>query len=135
MNKLGKIKEIAKKIRKAFEEIEESETYNKGDLGGYCARASIQLYLACRREGIRISMVEGIGHMYNKYNGKIIDITATQFGERSKVLIREYKKEPPEYHKYLRKHPSVISIINLWWAPYYEQVLSDGKTVKKYLGD
>ena len=85
MTKLKKIKKIAGQVREAFEEIEKEEgncSWSKTDaLSGYCGRASTQLYLACRRAGIKIRMVEASGHMFNTYENHIVDVTATQFND------------------------------------------------------
>jgi hypothetical protein len=78
-----KIKEIAKQVRAAFEEIS-----NNDDLCGFCGRASIQIHLAALRQGLKgVTLCVGVGHMYCMANDTVIDVTATQFGVEDKVLI------------------------------------------------
>lgn len=139
-NEIEKIKDIAKKIRKAFEEIERKEDYSEAslwgfDLGGYCGRAAIQLYLACKKSGIKIKIIEGIGHAYNEYNGHIIDITATQFGKYPKVHIRKYKCKPhyiPEFYQKVRTHLSTKSLADAFWIPQH-LIDRDKEVVLKYI--
>lgn len=98
MKKLKTIRTIAKQVRKAFEKIEEDENGYGGNLGGYCFRASYQMYLLCKKEGINVDIIEGCGHYYNEFNGYIIDITATQFGKYPKIHIKRYKTNIPEFY-------------------------------------
>jgi hypothetical protein len=79
--------EIATQVRKAYEEISESE-YGPSNLCGYCCRAAAQLFLAAQRHGINgVQMVLGSGHVYNIYNGHIVDVTATQFGVGDPIYV------------------------------------------------
>lgn len=143
MTKLEKIKDIAIKVRKAFEEIEKkdygyrfldydgNDYYIKNNLGGYCGRAAIQLFLACRRKNIDIEIEEGVGHSYNKLGDYIIDITATQFGKYPKVHIRKYKSRKPEYYQKVRTHLSTNSLANEFWIPSHI-IVRDRTVVLKY---
>lgn len=135
MTKLKKVKKIAKKIRAAFEEIEKKEYGRPSDLGGYCGRASIQLYLACRREGIRIGLHEGCGHMFNTYDGRIIDVTATQFGINRKVYVKKIPKDEnglEDYHMTEATHRSAKSAEHVYGSP--KDTVNDKRVVLKHLG-
>ena len=133
MRDLNKIKNIAKKIRKAFEEIEKKENDGFGGygLGGYCVRAAAQLYLACKKAGIKVKIVEGVGHAFNEFDGYIIDITATQFGKYPKVHIRKYKNRPPEFYQKISSHLSTKSLIETFWIKQLE-IENDEEIVSKY---
>ena len=138
MTELQKVKHIARGVRKAFEEIEKGDRgpfrVRNEMLAGYCGRASTQLYLACRRAGIRVGLKEGRGHMFNTYKGRIIDVTATQFGERNKVVVRkipESKHNLPEYHRQIGSHRSAKSGVQVYGA--IEDIRKDGKIVRKHL--
>jgi hypothetical protein len=132
MTNLEKVKKIAKKVRAAFEEIEEKEYGSKyTDLGGYCGRASVQLYLACRRAGITIGLHEGYGHMFNTYNGRIIDITATQFGINKKVYVKKIDKSLEDYHTTEAIHKSAKPAECVYGCP--ADTIRDKRTVLKYL--
>ena len=77
--------QLALHIRTIFENIAFDFGY-MSDLCGLCKRASVQLFLEGRKRGYNIKLVACYGHVYNTYRNYIIDITATQFGKRSKVL-------------------------------------------------
>lgn len=140
---LKEVKAIAKEVRKVFERIEGDEggyygNPGPGSLGGYCGRASIQLYLACKRAGLNgIELWDGDGHTFNAYNGKIVDITATQFGQPRKVYTckfadREEKSLEYEYGKATRCYSASKN-----WASERggkREVDSDSRKVKKHLG-
>jgi len=130
---LRKITSIARRIRKAFEEIESKEgEYNDGDLGGYCGRASVQLYLACKRQGIKIQIAEGVGHIFNVYNGRIVDITATQFGYCEKVFIKDlYHRGLDDCHRPIRYHHSAKTAEKVYGST--RDTIRDKRTVLKYL--
>jgi len=137
MTNLKKVKRIAKDIRKAFEEIDKKYTgHTGGDLGGHCGRASVQLYLACRRVGIKIGINKGEGHMFNTYRDRIIDITATQFGVRRKVFVRKIPKKIgklPSYHRTCCTYDTAKSAIDV-----YDDRLDinrDKRVVLKYIGE
>ena len=95
---LAKAIKIARIVRKTFDAIasEESRTrkWHTGcpdTLEGYCGRASAQLYLALRREGLRSAEFwDGDCHSFVTYRGKIIDITATQFGSYPDVHVCDF---------------------------------------------
>ena len=135
MTKLEKVKSIARKVRRAFEEIEKEENYNEADdfgfdLGGYCGRAAIQLFIACKKEGIEINIEEGIGHAYNKFNNYIIDITATQFGKYPRVYIKKYKGRKPEHYQKVRMHTTKSLADEFWISPHI--ITKDKKVVNFY---
>jgi len=146
MMSLREVKSIARKIRKAFEEIEKKEgSYGDvpGDLGGYCGRASVQLYLACRRKGIKVVMAEGEGHMFNVYNGRIIDVTATQFGVPEKIFVRKLSygdklnrwggRLTPCYHTPYELHKTAKSAERVFSNG--TDTIRDKRVVKRYLKD
>jgi len=82
-----RVKRIASQVRKAFEEIAVVEKWSY-DLSGLCDRASVQLFLAAERHGIKgVSLVIGSGHVYNMYDSFVIDVTATQFGKKDSVYV------------------------------------------------
>lgn len=88
---ISEVKTIAMVVRKVFEKIEREEfpNYLFDDLAGYCGRASVQMFLACRRaeiEGVELWDVNDGYHTFNIYGDRIIDITATQF-DRSRTRV------------------------------------------------
>ena len=140
MTKLSIIKNIAKQVRKAFEEIAENEKeYSYGNwkefhnsLRGYCAAASVQLYYACKKKGIKLKLIEGIGHAYNEFDDYIIDITATQFGRYPKVHIRKKYKRPPCFYKKMNEYNSANAFMQYWFLDN-SKVKQYRKIVNKYL--
>jgi hypothetical protein len=87
-----RMKKVASRVRKAFEEIARKNN-RSSDLCGYCCRASVQLLLAAQRNGIQgVGLVAAAGHVYNVYKDHIVDITATQFGKGSPVYVVPFKE-------------------------------------------
>ena len=136
---LQQVKEIAKKVRKAFEEIEENEGGGPFGLIGYCGRASIQLYYACRRAGLNdIELWDGDGHTFNVYRDTIVDITATQFGHRSKVYTCKFNDREKRMREceYITdgKDEGRCFVPSKNWAYDHRVVRRDSSIVKKHLG-
>lgn len=136
---LPQVKAIAKEVRKSFEKIEKEERGLYGTepagLGGYCGRASIQLYLACKRAGLKdIELWDGEGHTFNVYRGKIVDITATQFGRRRKVYVCEFKdcEDKSLDYEYWSATRCPSACQN--WAYEDQHFYSDRRKVRKQLG-
>jgi hypothetical protein len=100
MDYWGKVRRITKASRNVMEHYAKANNFNK-DLGGLCFDASAYLAKRLRRNGIRSKVVASNYHCFLKLKGKIIDITASQFGgpailivdqdKADKVLTRSYK--------------------------------------------
>lgn len=86
-----KLRRIGKIARRKSEEIadELSWEYISKDLCGFCARGSAILFNELKKRNYEPKIIEGDGHFYIECNGYIIDITATQFGDFSKVVVRK----------------------------------------------
>lgn len=91
---------IAKAARKEMEHFAKykTEVSDSHRLMGLCAISSYFLKILSKKMGYDIALIEGaafdgwvsddgINHCWNLYDGKIIDITATQFGVHRKVHI------------------------------------------------
>lgn len=132
------IKNLAIKIRKAFEEIERKKYY-RPDLTGYCKRASIQFFLEARKQGFDVSIAASYVHVYNIYDRYIVDITASQFGVQDRVLITQISKR--SQNRYWKPRPggenikSLEELNNIGWIIYQSEIDEDYKFVKKYLGE
>lgn len=78
-------------IRLMLEYYAEDADFSK-DLSGLCAIASGELHARLKRNGISSTIVlyEGIGygHCFVEVENHVVDITATQFGEREKVCVK-----------------------------------------------
>ena len=133
---LRKVKTIARKVRKAFEEIARNEHYSS-DLAGLCGRASSQLFLACKRAGINnIELHSSNDHSYNIYNKHIVDVTATQFGHDSEVHVEKVKDVPPSryHHNSIMQHKSAIRCNHLSYVFKRNGLNKDRRVVQKFLG-
>jgi hypothetical protein len=133
---MTEVKELADKIRLAFEEIEIEEGYDNGDLTGFCKRASVQLFLAANERGLPVELVCGSGHVYNLYDGHIIDITATQFGVEDKVWITKIDKCIEFIHPWKPKGDPcncLEELKNFGWYTSEEEIKGDLEIVRKYL--
>lgn len=94
------LKKIAVASRREMERFvrHKGDTFNTGDLACYCAIASYFFIMLGRKFGYKMTLVEGIAfdddvdamqngekpafgvnHFWVEYEGKIIDLTATQF--------------------------------------------------------
>jgi hypothetical protein len=114
MKKSDQIRSVAEVIRKSFEEIDRAGGGSFRNLGGYCGRASAQLWLECMKRGINgVKIAEGSGHAYcifTEDNGsvRVADVTATQFaGDYPPIFIENFT--------YAHQKSSVHhGLFNLW---------------------
>jgi hypothetical protein len=87
MNKLGRLVKLARIVRQAFEKL---EPYNS-DLRDCCYRASVQLVYLAQKEGIPAEIGTAPGHVFVLLGNTIVDVTATQFGKRRKVVVGDLR--------------------------------------------
>lgn len=98
---LFKLAEAARSEMESFAN-EHEDIGDPVDLGCYCAIASYFLKILARKFGYNLTLVEGIAfedvdpedipddsvnHCWTAIDGKVVDITATQFGSDRKVHI------------------------------------------------
>jgi hypothetical protein len=90
---LKRIKQIAKEVRKFFE----NDPASTKQLHRLCFRASVSLAKRLQSKGIKAKVVHGYmcdtkgwinRHSWVVYKNKIIDLTATQFGYKPRVFVR-----------------------------------------------
>ncbi len=101
IQKIQKIKKIAHLVRKRIVKQNKNGMFPY-DLCGLCAISSVELFIALRKAGFRIQVVKADGHAYVTWKNYIIDITATQFGQKNRVCII-----PIQYARQKEK--------NYWW--------------------
>jgi hypothetical protein len=83
---LSKVIKIAKKIRLAAEK----NPLNGDTLDCMCAICSYNILRLCEKQGITgVSVRVGSCHAFVMYRDYIIDVTATQFGVRKKIVCRK----------------------------------------------
>lgn len=143
MDNLPEVLALANKIRNSFEALA-IRGNNNLNLSGYCWRASIQLFLAAKERNIDIKIAASDTHVFNVFNGYIIDITATQFKKKKKVWVAKYCKGNFKKHwnpRVLKKgdDPLCNSVSELfskcgWWTPR-DRIYKDKRFVKKFLGE
>lgn len=105
---MNKILSIAQDVRNKCEEFAKSNAskkydfHNQDDLGCMCAVASFVLARALRRNRIKCNIVSGEfydngwpagNHCWVEVRNKIVDITATQFGDFPPVYVTSKKDE------------------------------------------
>jgi hypothetical protein len=134
---LSEVVQIANNIRTAFEALAERSNRDK-NLCGYCARASVQLFLAAQAKGHDVKISIGDGHIYNIFQDYIIDITATQFGKKKKIWIVRTKRNQIGYWRnpYFGRNPlcnSIDELYNKIWAISKKDIYNDQRFVRKYL--
>jgi hypothetical protein len=87
MSDLDKLKRLARVVRKAYEGIYGWDS----DLGGACFDSSRQLFRLAKENGIPAEI--GIGgdgaHAFVLLDDVVVDVTATQFGKRRKILVAQ----------------------------------------------
>lgn len=93
---IKKAEKIAKKVRSALERWQGVLPSTTGQFAGWCYRAAPILLVEAQGAGLStFGIVAGNGHVFNYYNGHVIDITASQFNGSwdTRVLIRKIKLE------------------------------------------
>ena len=79
---------LARIVRRAYEKIYDESS----DLGGACFDASRQLFRLAKDNKLAVEIGIGDGHAFVLLGDTIVDITATQFGRRQKVLVTKQKQ-------------------------------------------
>lgn len=75
-------------------------------LGGLCGLASVFLFDRLTEEGFRPQLVMGDGHYFIECHGWLVDVTATQFGQPS-VVVLDYQR----VQRYIRDEVRAM----FWW--------------------
>lgn len=115
--------EIAKRVREAVEKIvpkliskyeQERSPHYGTNLTGLCGISSFILKKAFEKYGYKANLVYGNfyqqgGHAWIECDGFIWDITATQFGEKEKVLITHLYDE-----RYIYAEPMNVTDFRYW---------------------
>ncbi len=122
-NNLTLLIKIAKEIRPAIVKLAVSNNHSES-LRCYCAISSYTLYTTAKKFNLRPSIISGcfditensnindrINHSWVQYYGKIIDLTATQFGNFDDVHITSIDDK-----MYLQKfyNSKAIEMFNKW---------------------
>lgn len=92
MSKLDRLIRLARVVRSAYEKIYGKYSDLDSDLGGACFDASRQLFRLARDNGIAVEIGIGDGHAFVLLGDTVVDVTATQFGKRQKVLVSGQKR-------------------------------------------
>jgi hypothetical protein len=112
-----RVLEIARTVRRWAEEraIDYGDTHPE-DLACYCAIASAKFSVLLEKVGIkhRIGYAYASigGHMFILVNNWIVDVTATQFSETEKILVRHaHATRLPWYHRVKQTFVSARTLI------------------------
>lgn len=114
---LAGLKRLARIVRRYYEE----HHYCGSDLAGCCFRASRQLFKLAEDCGIRTEIGLGECHAFVLYGGKVVDVTATQFGNYQKVMVVDLetmsKRRSWSTHPWRLQHRlSNLSKANRMWG-------------------
>ena len=86
---------IARSVRQWVEEKDQLQRNPSGDLGGWCAIASAELWRRLDKNNIKseihISEDEWTFHVFVVVEDHIVDVTATQFGHYEPVVIMHHR--------------------------------------------
>jgi hypothetical protein len=136
---------LARRVRKAVVNIANGEPTSYDALDSYCAIASHFFVSVAKRYGYKLDIVEGVAferydydfeidtnHCWVQYQGKIIDLTATQFGVRANIhIVNDTNKK---YHA-VRKNQTVIDSLKHHWPKcqtlYDNQIRNQYKTARR----
>ena len=82
--------------------------HERGDLSGWCAIASMKISRKLKKAGIPHKLHIAVEnycerHVFVTVNDYLIDVTATQFGIRKSVVVRQFSKAQ-EYEFWRSKH-------------------------------
>ncbi len=144
---------LARRVRKAVVHITNENSYGDyDDLDSCCAIASHFFVSIAKRYGYNLSLIEGIAfedhmpddtydkndkyqsinHCWVQYQGKIIDLTATQFANVAKIHI---VKDTNKKYYAVRKNQSVINSFKNDWPKcqtlYDENIRAGYKVARK----
>lgn len=118
MTDLEQLINLARFTRTVFEK--KASNGWREDLAGMCYDASCFLYTIAKAHGIDTKIGAGYRHYFIVYNNMIIDVTATQFGVKEKVVVMPIEE---------------AMIAGKWWEfigfesvsyPEYERKIDDG---------
>ena len=87
-SELRRLIKLARIVRRAYEKIYDESS----DLGGACFDASRQLFRLAKDNKLAVEIGIGDGHAFVLLGDTIVDVTATQFGKKQKVLITKRKQ-------------------------------------------
>lgn len=84
---MHRIERIARNVRRWAENAYRAHRrYYTRDLGGLCSITAVEIFKRCRRAGFSPVLCCNAIHSFVAVDGKIVDVTATQFG-REPVLV------------------------------------------------
>ena len=90
------IKNIAKGVRSWAEDMHKKQPFHyTEDLCGLCAIASAKLHKELKKQKIKSEIHFIDYHVFLMVDNYILDVTATQFGYRNKIIFRRNKKNNP----------------------------------------
>jgi hypothetical protein len=135
-NKLSLLLKLSRKVRHYSEIVLDRPG---GDLEGMCGKVSKYLALLAGAYGMRITLREGgfgaerYSHTWVEYYGKIIDLTATQFGETEPVLISSVYSSKYGKASGHRNHVDRFPFKKRWHEDYL--ALDDARLIHRKLGE
>jgi hypothetical protein len=131
MSKLDRLIRLARIVRRAYEKI-----YGQySDLNGVCFDASRQLFLLAKDNGLAVEIGIGDGHAFVLLDNTVVDVTATQFGKRRKVLIAKRKQLEKQHWHHCRpwklesRHDNIGSVNRSWGYRCDNQYKKDRQVV------
>lgn len=133
MSNHQKILLIAQQTREWAEKKAKKEYFTYGScLCGLCAIASAHLFKALKKQGFdpQIHMAEHLfgdgSHVFITADGFLIDVTATQFEIKKKVVVRPYKSS----RKWFWKKQKTFNSISELAKHQYEEGWESSQRVK-----
>jgi len=134
------VKKLANSNRDAYEAYER-ELWGGGDgrivnLCRYCKLASVQLFLAAQKRGIDVKLAAANGHVYNIYDGHIVDITATQFGISDRVFVAKAEGNQTgnwEPKKDGNNLSSLEELSRVGWCTSEVELQNDKEIIKEFV--
>jgi hypothetical protein len=100
MKQKRSIKKVAVDVRKTLEKIAPRLNIHAAHLQGACGYGSVMLFEELKRAGYKPRIAQGSGHWFVVCDGKLVDVTATQFGQ-PKVVVRDFIRIQDENNKFI----------------------------------
>jgi len=82
------LRSLGYQIRSQMEKLQADHGCWFGDLSGMCAIASFYLFRLLKKNGYKPAFAINEGHAFVVCGGYVVDVTATQFDQKRRVVVR-----------------------------------------------
>jgi hypothetical protein len=129
------VRKMAWSVRRKAESYARANGIDSHDLDGMCGISSVALILTLRENGISATLHGRRNHWWVEIADSIIDITATQFGNKQRVLVIDKRKLLPGAYKYPNRYGlrNKKFLGSPWcWSPTCRPTIENARTLLAY---